>query len=130
MADSDLKLDSFHHIAFIVKSNEATAESWTSKFGIGPWRYTDGETIKWGRASLGTLPIELIEPVKKDTYWSDFLETRGEGINHLCCRVPDVDAAAAKLVAAGGEVVAAAPGHYAYVSIGGPGSFVMEFLPE
>jgi hypothetical protein len=42
--------------------------------------------------------------------------------------VDDVDAAAAKLVAEGGEIMVSTPGIFAYVDIGGPGSVILELL--
>ena len=95
----EFKLDSLNHIGLVVKDCDATMEAWSSLLGIGPW-----------------------------TVRADFLNTHGEGLHHICARVGDVDAAVAKLVAEGGEVMVSTPGVFAYVNIGGPGSVILELL--
>ena len=123
-----LKLDSFGHIGLVVKDCEATTKSWSSLLGIGPWTIRDVGALKLAFATLGPVQFELIEPVAENTLWADFLNAQGEGLHHICCRVDDVDAAVAKLVAEGGEVMVSTPGTFAYVNIGGPGSVILELL--
>ena len=125
---STITLDSFGHIGFVVKDCEATTKSWSSLLGIEPWDIRDFGANKMAFATLGQVQLELIEPVAQDTIWADFLNTQGEGLHHIGCRVDDVDAAAAKLVAEGGKVTVSAPGAFAYVDIGGPGSITLELL--
>ena len=125
---SGVKLDSYDHIGLVVKDCEATIGSWSSLLGIGPWTVRDVGILKLAHASLGPVQFELIEPVAEKSLWADFLNTHGEGLHHICCRVDDVDVAAAKLVAEGGEVMVSTPGVFAYVDIGGPGSVIMELL--
>ena len=79
-------------------------------------------------AALCPVQFQLIEPVAEKTLWADFLNTQGEGLHHICGRVDDVDAAVAKLVAEGGEVMVSTPDAFAYVNIGGPGSVILELV--
>ena len=126
---SGVKMDSFDHIGIVVKDCEATVESWTSRLGIGPWRVSDVGFLKVAQASLGPVQFELLQPVEgRPSLWADFLDAHGEGLHHVCSRVEDVDAAAAKLEAEGGKIMIATPGRMAYVEIGGPGSVIMELL--
>ena len=53
----------------------------------------------------GSTVIELIAPATPDSPVAGFLQRRGEGLHHLCFRVPDVDAALAQAVANGLPVV-------------------------
>ena len=125
---SGVKLDSFDHIGLVVKDCDAAVESWSSLLSIGPWTVRDIGGLKLAQATLGPVQFELIQPVAAKSLWADFLNTHGEGLHHICGRVDDVDVAAAKLVAEGGEVMIAIPGAMAYVDIGGPGSVILELL--
>lgn len=128
--ESKITLDSFDHIGLVVKDVKAASESWSSKLGIGNWRFSDGGNIlKLAHVQIGPVQYELIAPVEgKKSLWADFLEARGEGLHHLCHRVADVDEAAAKLVEDGGKVLVSYPKVFAYVEIGGPGSVILELL--
>jgi methylmalonyl-CoA/ethylmalonyl-CoA epimerase len=46
---------------------------------------------------LGESNVELVQPTADDTGIAKFLETRGEGIHHICIEVEDIDAALARL---------------------------------
>ena len=122
------KLDSFDHVGLVVKDCEATTKSWSSLLGIGPWTIRDVGSLILAHATFGTVQFELIQPVEANTLWDKFLKTSGEGLHHVCARVADVDAAAAKLVEKGGEIMVSTPGVFAYVNIGGPGSVILELL--
>jgi methylmalonyl-CoA/ethylmalonyl-CoA epimerase len=45
--------------------------------------------------------IELLEPTSAESTIHKFIETKGEGIHHLCFKVPDVKAKTAELTAKG-----------------------------
>ena len=122
-----VKLDSIGHIGLVVKDIEAATKSWSSLLGIGPWTIRDVGDNKLAFATLGGVNIELIEPVAKDTLWADFLNTQGEGLHHICGRVPDVGDAVAKLKEEGSEVLLSHPG-FAYLNTKGPGSILLELL--
>lgn len=49
--------------------------------------------------------IELIQPDEADSGVARYLEKRGEGIHHICFEVTDLDAAMARLTAAGVELI-------------------------
>ena len=134
---SGVKLDSFGHIGIVVKDCEATAERWSSLLGIGPWTIRDnpGGNLKIGHAAFGPVRFQLLEPLEENIsendpparrMWLDFLNTKGEGLQHIAAYVDDVDAAAKKLEAEGGNIIFLAPGREAYVEIGGPGSVILE----
>jgi LAO/AO transport system kinase len=53
----------------------------------------------------GGATLELVEAAKADAPIAKFLATRGEGLHHLCFRVPDIDAAIARLVQAGVRMI-------------------------
>jgi hypothetical protein len=46
---------------------------------------------------LGTVELELIQPLEGKTIWSDFLAERGPGLHHIRFNVPDEAALSAYL---------------------------------
>ena len=55
--------------------------------------------MKIRAANIGVVQIELMEPPPGEHghFWREFLETRGEGINHLGFYVDDVEKETAEL---------------------------------
>ena len=126
--ESIVTLETFDHDGVVVKDAEATAESWSSKLGAGPWRFTDAGILKLAHGKIGTITYELLQPLEDTSLWAKFLAENGEGLHHICHTVPDVDEAAAKLEEAGGTILITTPKVFAYVDIGGPGSVILELL--
>jgi len=123
------QLDSFDHIGHVVRDRDATIESWTKRLGASNWTTREGGPLKLAWCQLGEVKVELLQPVPgMKSLWADFLESNGEGLHHICVRVPDIDKAIAGLVEQGGEEMISTPGVFAYVNIGGPGSVVVELL--
>ena len=56
-------------------------------------------------AQLGDIRIELIQPVEGESPSKEFLDNKGEGINHICFSVDDLEKEAAKLAKKGFKVV-------------------------
>lgn len=127
--------DSYNHTGYVVKDAHAVAESWSKKLGAGPWKYTEAGSLLLAHGNIGEIQYELLEPVEGiPSLWADFMAENGEGLHHISHNVADVDAAAAALVADGGEImshrgnVVAIPKWMAYVQIGGPGDIILELL--
>ena len=125
---SGVKLDSFNHVGHVVKDRDATMESWTKLFGVEWRKVIDSGALKMATGTLGSVDVELLEPTEDKSLWAVFLKAHGEGLHHVAANVADVDAAAEKLVAEGGEKLIGIPGAMAYVNIGGPGSVILELL--
>ncbi len=67
---------------------------------------------------LGSLDIELIEPVSEPSIWNDVLKEKGEGLHHLAFQVTDLNAMLAHLTRKGFETIQTGDfgtGRYAYV---------------
>jgi methylmalonyl-CoA/ethylmalonyl-CoA epimerase len=58
---------------------------------------------------IGQSHIELLTPLGPQTAVARFLEKRGPGLHHLAYRVQDIDAAIARLAAAGVRLIDATP---------------------
>ena len=105
-------------VGVVVRDLERAVEYYSS-FGIGPFHplhVTRVERTVYGKpaddvknisrvAQMGHVQLELIQPVSGESVQKEFLDKRGEGINHLGFLVNDVDKEVAKLVAKGFKVI-------------------------
>ncbi|MCC7161079.1 MAG: methylmalonyl-CoA epimerase [Anaerolineae bacterium] len=67
-----------------------------------------------GKTSVAFMPmgdgeLELVQPLESESGLAKFLAKRGEGIHHICFEVDDMDAALARLVAHGAQLIDAKP---------------------
>lgn len=81
---------------------------------------------------LGETQIELIQPVRGDSIYTEFLEQKGPGLHHLGFDVPDFAASLDTLLESGLELVAQGqmgPGNeFAYFDCGAHGTSLIEIL--
>ena len=81
---------------------------------------------------MGQLYLELVQPVEGESIQKDFLETKGEGINHLGFFVDDIDKETAKLVEKGFKVISstryAGGGGIAYFDTDKVGGVIFELI--
>ncbi len=56
-------------------------------------------------AQMGRVQLELIQHVAGESIHKEFLESKGEGVDHLCSFVDDFDGEVAKLVEKGFKVI-------------------------
>lgn len=64
----------------------------------------DSIKVKVFFAQMGPVQLELVQPVEGESLWKEFLETKGEGINHLGFFVDDIDKEEAELIKKGFRV--------------------------
>jgi len=126
----EVRIEAFDHIGHVVRDRDATMKSWTEMLGVDDWTTMELDAFNLSVAfcTLGNVKIELLQPNDDKSLWAEFLREHGEGLHHVCVHVADADAAAAALVAKGGEIKLAMPGVLAYVNTGGPGSIILEVL--
>ena len=55
-------------------------------------RVIEDQGVRGVLLEIGGSEIELLEPTRNDTGVAKFLETRGEGMHHICFESDDVDA--------------------------------------
>jgi methylmalonyl-CoA epimerase len=83
---------------------------------------------------LGESRLELLEPTSDDSTIAKFIAKRGEGLHHVCMRVPDLSAAVAKLKKDGVRLVSediktGAGGHrYVFVHPSSAGGVLLELV--
>ncbi len=105
-------------VGVVVRDIEQSMAALTSIFGIGPFRVVEcppqeraeqqfyhGELARFRTrqafADLGSVELELIQPLEGQTIWSDFLAERGPGIHHIRFNVPNEKALSAYLLKKG-----------------------------
>jgi len=100
----------FNHIGAVVRDVDEAVEHFQS-LGIVD-KATDRITMEGKKAKLigrsihiGPLMIELWQPVRGETAQQEFLNSRGEGVNHIAFTVDDLAKERAKLVEKGIPVV-------------------------
>jgi catechol 2,3-dioxygenase-like lactoylglutathione lyase family enzyme len=94
-------------VAIVCRDVDATSKRWAAVLGVDPPRISTtkpGHEVKVmfhghpseGQAKLafiklGQVTLELIQPVGGDTSWQQFLDSNGEGVQHIAFQVADVD---------------------------------------
>jgi methylmalonyl-CoA/ethylmalonyl-CoA epimerase len=95
-------------VGVVVKDLDASMAELTGLFGIGPFRVVDcpppgreDRQYKSGRpvrfrtrqafADMGSVELELIQPVEGQTIWSEFLAAHGPGIHHVRFNTENLD---------------------------------------
>ena len=134
--------------AYVVRDIQAAMRHWTEMMGVGPWFYRERVpletfTYKGEPSDLemsialgydGDMQFELIQQ-RNDapSVYRDFLETFGEGQQHLGFQVDGLDAAIEKGRSLGYEMMQegyiANSGPFAYMGLGDHPGTMVEFLP-
>jgi len=84
--------------------------------------------------AVGESRLELLEPTSEASTIAKFIAKRGEGLHHVCLRVPDLPAAAARLKKDGvrlvsEEIKTGAGGHkYVFVHPSSTGGVLLELV--
>jgi methylmalonyl-CoA epimerase len=123
------------HLGIAVKSL-AAAKSIYEKLGLS---ISEEETVPAEKVRLIMVPVgdtrlELIEPLTSDSVIAKFIEKRGEGLHHICMRVPDLAAAVEKLKSenvrlVSEEIKIGAGGHrYVFVHPSSTGGVLLELV--
>ena len=132
-------------VGVVVRDLKRAVEHYSS-FGIGPFKPLNVTRIErkvYGRpasdvrnisrmAQMGSVQFELIQPVFGESVQREFLESRGEGINHLGFFVDNVDREVARLEEKGFKVISsvkyAGGGEVAYLDTDKIGGVIFELI--
>jgi catechol 2,3-dioxygenase-like lactoylglutathione lyase family enzyme len=102
-----LKVEEINQVALVVRDVEQVAENYWNILGIGPWDVYSWEAPlvykrryygrpAWAREKIaitqvGSIMLELVQPIEGESIYQDFLAEHGEGLHHLNFFVDDVD---------------------------------------
>jgi methylmalonyl-CoA epimerase len=126
---------SIDHLGIAVKSLTA-AKAIYEKLGlsISPEETVEHEKVRLIMVPVGESRFELLEPTSEDSAIAKFIAKRGEGLHHVCMKVPDLRAAVERLKKDGvrlvsEEIKTGAGGHqYVFVHPSSAGGVLLELV--
>jgi methylmalonyl-CoA epimerase len=126
---------SIDHLGIAVKSL-AGAKGFYEKLGlsVSPVETVEHEQVRLVMIPLGESRLELLEATSESSTIARFIAKRGEGLHHVCMKVPDLRAAVDRLKKDGvrlvsDEIKTGAGGHqYVFVHPSGTGGVLLELV--
>jgi len=143
----ELEYSQLHHVGVVVRDIEKAIE-YLSSLGIGPFEphYPDPPGVEkllrgkptqykleMSNAKMGHVNLELIQPVERESIWKEFLDSKGEGIQHIGFIVDDLDKEVEELTKQGVKVLTSGKwpgGGFAYLEIDAIGGMIIELIQE
>jgi methylmalonyl-CoA epimerase len=125
------------HLGIAVKSL-AAAKAIYEKLGlkVSPEETVEQEQVRLVMVPLGESRLEVLEATSENSTIAKFIAKRGEGLHHVCLRVPDLPAAVERLKKDGirlvsEEIKIGAGGHrYIFVHPSSTGGVLLELAQE
>ena len=104
-------LKGISHTGIAVKDLDAAVKIYTEALGaeMGEIHNAPESGMRAAMISAGGSTLELIEPVGEGGTIAKFIESRGEGIHHLCIEVDDIVKTLADLEAKGMRLIDKVP---------------------
>lgn len=136
-----------NHVAIVVRDIEKTIDYYQS-LGMGPFKTpppvnikkrtehgkpgTTGSKIREAIGDMGTIRLQLIQPVEGKSIYREFLDNKGEGVHHYAFIVDDVEKAEADFVSKGVEILSSVRleggGGHIIVNTAVTGGVLLEFM--
>ena len=100
-----------NHIGVAVASIEEALPFYRDSLGMtfSGTEEVESQQVKVAFLAIGESKIELLEPTSPESAVAKFLEKNGPGVHHVAYGVDDIEAAIARLTAAGTRMIDAAP---------------------
>lgn len=123
------------HLGIAVKSLKE-AKSMYEKLGlsVSPEETVEHEQVRLVMVPVGESRLELLEPTSENSTIAKFIAKRGEGLHHVCLKVPDLAGAVDRLKRDGvrlvsEEIKTGAGGHkYVFVHPSSTGGVLLELV--
>ena len=123
------------HLGIAVRSLEAASAVY-EKLGlaISPEEVVPAEKVRLVMVPVGDARLELLAATSEDSVIAKFIARHGEGLHHVCLRVPDLGEAVRKLKREGVRLVSDQPrvgagGHrYVFVHPSSAGGVLLELV--
>ena len=125
------------HLGIAVKSL-AAAKAIYEKLGlrVSPEETVEQEQVRLVMVPVGQSRLELLEATSENSKIAKFIAKRGEGLHHVCLKVPDLTTTVARLRKDGvrlvsEEIKTGAGGHkYVFVHPSSTGGVLLELVQE
>ena len=123
------------HLGIAVKSLSA-AKAIYEKLGltVSPEETVEQEQVRLVMVPVGESRLELLEATSENSTIAKFIAKRGEGLHHVCLKVPDLPASVAKLKQDGVRLVSdeikigSGGHHYVFVHPASTGGVLLELV--
>ena len=123
------------HLGIAVRSLSAASAIY-QKLGLAitPEEVVPAEKVRLVMVQVGDTRLELLAATSEDSVIARFIAKRGEGVHHICLRVPDLAAAVEKLKRDGVRLVSEEPKigagghHYIFVHPSSTGGVLVELV--
>jgi methylmalonyl-CoA epimerase len=123
------------HLGIAVKSLAVSKEIY-QKLGLtaSAEEVVEGEQVRVAMFPVGESRLELMEATSENSAVARFIAKKGEGLHHVCLRVPDLTAAVERLKKDGvrlvsNEIKIGAGGHrYVFVHPSSAGGVLLELV--
>jgi methylmalonyl-CoA epimerase len=123
------------HLGIAVKSL-ASAKAIYEKLGleVSAEETVPAEQVRLVMVPVGESRLELLEPTSETSTIAKFISKRGEGLHHVCMRVPDLKSAVERLKSEGVRLVSdqikvgAGGHHYIFVHPASTGGVLLELV--
>jgi methylmalonyl-CoA epimerase len=123
------------HLGIAVKSLTA-AKGIYEKLGLAASaeEVVEGEQVRVAMLPVGQSRLELLEATSETSAVAKFIAKRGEGLHHVCLRVPDLTVVVERLMKDGvrlvsNEIKVGAGGHrYVFVHPSSAGGVLLELV--
>ncbi len=105
-------LEKIDHIGIAVRNLDEASARYTALCGHGPDHLEEvaSQKVKVAMFDVGESRVELLMATALDSPIAKFIDKRGEGMHHICFKVPNLEEALAHMSAAGMEIIAGAGG--------------------
>ena len=105
-------LEKIDHLGIAVREWDAALARYTALTNAPPQHIEEVPTqkVKVAMFNVGESRVELLLATAADSPIAKFIEKRGEGLHHVCFKVPNLDEALARLREQGMEILPGAGG--------------------
>ena len=102
-----MQYEKIDHVGVAVHSLDSVKKMYKDVLGLTPVfeEEVPEKKVKVVGFKVGQSNIEYLEPTSPDSPIAKFLETRGEGMHHLCVGVADIHAVLANMKANGMQLI-------------------------
>ncbi len=125
------------HLGIAVESIDGALSFYRDALGmaVGERETVEGERVHTAMLPAGESRLELLEATEAESTIAKFIAKRGAGLHHIALRVPDLEAAAARLKEEGARILneprVGAGGHrYVFVHPASTGGVLLELIEE
>ena len=130
VSDMDKALEYYKSLGIATFEPEVTVETNSFADIMSYGKPADLIKLKIKMIKIGPVTLELIQPVEGESPQKEFLNSKGEGINHIAFTVDDLDKERTKLIEKGIPIMLARKDQrvFAYLDTRKVGNVVIELM--